>query len=104
MLFLVFEKEAFKQTDVFTILSNFTIMIVFKRFVSKRNKMIFFIILLLGVLLTVLGLYIGLKQLDPKYFNAMIGSIITIYTLFGVFGNLSKEISIHQFFIFHTRI
>ncbi|WP_305953311.1 hypothetical protein [Emticicia oligotrophica] len=58
--------------------------------------MLVFIILVSGVLLTILGLYLGLKHLDPKYFNATVGSIIAIFTLFSVFGNLSKEISSSQ--------
>lgn len=51
------------------------------------------VVLSLGVFLTGLGLYLGLKNFDPKYFNVIAGSIITFLTLFGLFGKLLQDIS-----------
>lgn len=67
-------------------------MTIFKKQISKSNQMLTIIILCFGVILTVTGLYLGLKNFDPKYFTTLVGFIGAILTIFGLFGNLSKEI------------
>lgn len=51
------------------------------------------VVLSFGVFLTGLGLYLGLKNFDPKYFNVIAGAIIAFLTLFGLVGKLLQDIS-----------
>lgn len=66
---------------------------VFKKSIKIRGRMMTIVILSLGVILVIIGLILGLKSFDPKYFNAIAGSIIAGITLFGLFGKLFQDIA-----------
>jgi hypothetical protein len=66
---------------------------IFKEKIKQSTQMLTIVILGLGVILTVVGLFLGLKNFDPKYFNAIAGAIIVLLTLFGLFGKLFQDIS-----------
>ena len=66
---------------------------VFKENIKYESKMLTIIILSLGVILTIFGLILGVKNFDSKHFNAITGSIIAVITLFGLFGKLFQDIS-----------
>ena len=72
---------------------DFPTMKVFKESINKTRKMLTVVILGLGVIIIIIGLILGLKNFDPKYFNAIAGSIIAGLTLFGLFGKLFQDIS-----------
>ena len=75
------------------ILEDLLDMKTFKENINNTRRMLTILILSLGVIFTVVGLILGLKYFDPKYFNAIAGSIIAGLTLFGLFGKLFQDIS-----------
>ena len=77
---------------------------IFKQNINKTRRMQTILVLCIGVFLTGLGLYLGLKNFDPKYFNVIAGAIIAFLTLFGLFGKLLQDISSSLLILFITLV
>lgn len=55
--------------------------------------MIAYILLGLGVFLTILGLTIGLKNIETKFFNLLVAGTLGIFAFFGFFGKYNQDIN-----------
>jgi len=49
--------------------------------------------LIVGLLATCIGLLLSIKYIDPKYFNAFVGSIVLLLSFFGLAGKLIQDVS-----------